>query len=186
MRLYFPILFLTLVLSGLAANAAPTNDLQPNPIEMSPKQKGEDIFSVGRVERDWSARVGFLSGAISELNKTEQFPIFGVRYDLSKNFEGAWQVEAMLGKASFVHLVAAKKTYFPLERWMMPYFRYGVGDSVDFTDGLGSVLNIKCIQAVGAVGIDDIFEWEQRLQAEVALSYALIGLQFEVTFGYAF
>jgi len=186
MRLYFPILFLTLVVSGLAANAAPMNDPQPNPIEMSPKQVGEPIYSTGRIERDWSARVGFLSGAISELNQTEQFPIYGLRYDVKKDIESAWQVEAMLGKGSFLHLVLAKKTYFPLERWMMPYYRYGVGDSVDFIDGLGSVLNIKCIQAVGAVGVDDILGWDQRLQAEMALSYALIGPQVEITLGFAF
>lgn len=91
-----------------------------------------------------------------------------------------------LGKESFVHLVLGKKFYFPLEQVTLPYYKFAVGDLVDSTDGLGAIFNIKKIQAIAAVGLDDLFRLDQHLQFEIGVGYAIIGPQFEMSLGVAF
>ncbi|WP_413290212.1 hypothetical protein [Bdellovibrio sp. HCB337] len=186
MRLYVPILFLTLVLSGFAANAAPVIDHQPSPIDISPKNKSEPIYGSSQIERNWSFRLGFIGGALKETNQAEQMYIYGLRYDFLKSSLSTWQGEFMIGKDNFIHLVVGKKFYFPLETQTMPYYKFAVGDLIDSTDGIGSVLNLKKIQAMAAVGIDDMFHWNQRLQGEIGVSYALVGPQLEMSLGFAF
>lgn len=186
MRLYFPILFLTLVVSGLAANAAPIIDHQPDPIKISPKFQDEPIYSSERTERNWAARVGLLSGALSEARQSEQLYIYGFRYDFMKETLNTWQIEVMTGKGNFIHFVLGKKFYFQLETVTMPYYKFSMGNFIESTEGIGSVFNLKKIQAMAALGLDDIFRWNQRLQAEFGISYALVGPQFEVSLGVPF
>lgn len=187
MRLYASILFLTLVVSGLAASAAPVMDDQPAPIEISPKEKTEPIFSTSEnTERNWSIRLGFLGGALKETNQAEQLYFYGLRYDFLSEPLNTWALEITTAKDNFIHIVVGKKFYFPLEEVTKPYYKLSVGDLVDSTDGLGSILNIKKFQAMAAVGLDDLFSWDQHLQGEVGVSYALIGPQFEMSLGFAF
>ena len=187
MRLSYPILFLTLVLSGLAANAAPAIDRQPNPIEMSLKNQNEPIYHSERTERNWSARLSYFGGAVSEAKQSEQLYLFGLRYDFLRETLSAWEVEVLKGNDNFLQFVVGKKFYFPLETVTLPYYRLSVGNLVDSTDGgLGSVLNFKKIQAIAAVGLDDLFQWDERLQGEVAVGLALVGPQFEMSLGLAF
>lgn len=186
MRLYVPLLFLTLVVSGLAANAAPVIDHDPDPIQLSPKGKEEAIYRTENTDKNWSVRVGYLSGAVSEARQAEQMTIYGVRFDFDKESLSTWQFEVMTGKDNFLHFVLGKKFYFPLETITMPYYKFSVGNMIDSTEGIGSVFNIKKVQAMAAVGLDDIFHWNQNLQGEVGASYALVGFQFEMSLGFAF
>lgn len=186
MRLSKLILFLTLVVSGRAANAAPTYDHQPGPIEMSPRVQSEAIYSSARTERDWSLRLGFLGGTLSETNKSAQIYLVGLRYDFLKDDLSTWQIEATFGKENFVHLVVGKKWSFPFEQVTKPYYKLAIGDLIESTDGLGSIFNIKKIQALAAVGLDDLFRWDQRLQGEVGIGYALVGPQLEISLGISF
>lgn len=186
MRLYKLILFLTLVVSGHAAKAAPTFEHQPDFIEMSPKGPSEPIYSSPRTERDWSLRLGFLGGTLSETNKAAQIYLVGLRYDFLKDDISTWQMEASVGKENFVHLVLGKKWAFPLEQVTKPYYKFAIGDLVESTDGLGSVFNFKKMQAIAAVGLDDLFHWDQRLQGEISLGYALVGPQLEMSLGISF
>jgi hypothetical protein len=186
MRLSILILFLTLVVSGLAANAAPIVDHEPTRIEMSPKDKSEPIYSSEKVERNWSLRLGYLAGAMKETNQSEQLYFYGLRYDFLKESLSTWQIEVRGGKDNFIHIIVGKKFYFPLEQVTLPYYRFGIGDLVDSTEGLGSVFNLKKIQALAAIGLDDLFKWNQRLQGELGVSYALIGPQFELSVGLTF
>jgi hypothetical protein len=187
MRLYASIFFLTLVVSGLAASAAPTYSNEPAAIELSPKEKSEPIFSSSeKTERNWSVRAGFLGGALKETNQSAQLYFYGLRYDFLREPLSTWEIEATTAKDNFVHLVAGKKFYFPFEDVAMPYYKFAVGDLIDSTDGLGSIFNLKKMQAMAMVGLDDLFQWDQRLQAEIGVSYALIGPQFEMSLGFAF
>lgn len=186
MRLYVPILFLTLVLSGFVSRAAPKADLNPSPLTLSPNDKSDFIYSQEHTERNWSLRVGILAGAISETQKAAQVSMYGFRYDFLKTSLTSWQMEVMLGKDNFLHLVLGKKFYFPLETQTMPYYKFSLGNLIESTEGLGSIFNLKKMQAMAAVGLDDLFHWNQRLQGELAVSYALIGPQLEFSLGIAF
>lgn len=186
MRLYVPFLFLTLVLNGFAANSAPVINHQPIPIEMSPKHKSEPIYGTTRVEQNWSFRLGYFGGAINEASQAEQMYLYGLRYDFFKESLSTWQGEVTLGENNFIHLVLGKKFYFPLETTTMPYYKFSVGNLIDSTDGIGAIFNFKKIQAMAAVGLDDLFHWDQKLQGEIGISYALVGPQFEFSLGFAF
>lgn len=186
MRLYASIFFLTLVLSGLAAYSAPVIETQPPSIELSPKENSDPIFSSERTERNWSVRAGFIGGALKETNQSAQLYYYGLRYDFLREPLNTWEIEIATAKDNFIHLVVGKKFYFPLEDVTMPYYKFAVGDLIDSTDGLGSIFNIKKIQAMALVGLDDLFKLDQRLQGEVGVSYALIGPQFEMSLGFAF
>lgn len=187
MRLYASTLFLTLVLNASAAFPAPVMDNQPGPIQISPKDQNEPIFStVENTERNWSVRLGFLGGAFKETNQAEQLYFYGLRYDFLKEPLNTWSFELTTGKDNFLNLVVGKKFYFPLEEVTKPYYKFSVGDLVASTDGLGSIFNIKKLQAMAAVGLDDLFSWDQRLPGEIGVNYALIGPQFEVSLGFAF
>jgi len=187
MRLYASTFFLTLVLSGLAAFSAPVIDEQRPTIEISPKANIDPIYrSVDRTERNWSIRMGFLGGALKETNQAEQLYFYGIRYDFLREPLETWTFEITTAKDNFLHFVVGKKFYFPLEEVTLPYYKLSVGDLVDSTDGIGSIFNIKKIQAMTAVGMDDMFSWNRHLQGEIGVSYALIGPQFEISLGIAF
>lgn len=186
MRLYFLLLFLTLVVNGPSTIAAPLVESPLNPIKISPSAPFEPIYSSEKVERNWSFRIGQLGGAISENRQGEQLHIYGLRYDFLKESLSTWQFEVMKGHENFLHLVVGKKFYFPLETVTMPYYKYGVGNLIDSTVGIGSVINFKKIQGMAAVGLDDIFLLNQRLQGEIGIGFALIGPQFEISLGFAF
>ncbi len=187
MRLCASIFFLTFVLNGLAARAAPVLESQPPPsIELSPKEKSDPIFRSDRTERNWSVRAGFLGGALKETNQSAQLYFYGLRYDFLREPLNTWEIEITTAKDNFLHLVVGKKFYFPLESVTMPYYKLAVGDLIDSTDGLGSILNLKKIQAMALVGLDDLFILDQRLQGEIGVSYAVIGPQFEISLGFAF
>jgi len=187
MRLYASTLFLTLVLNTLAASAAPVKNTQPSAIEISPRQNSEPVFaSIDKTERNWSIRFGFLGGALKETHQAEQVYYYGLRYDFLREPLSAWEFEGITGKDNFLRLALGKKFYFPLEEVTRPYYRFSVGDLIDSTDGLGAVLNPKKIQAIAAVGLDDMFKLNQRLQGELSVSYALIGPQLDISLGFAF
>lgn len=187
MRLYASTFFLTLVLNATAAFAAPVNDTQLPPIELSPKERSEPIYaSVDKTERNWSVRFGFLGGALKETNQSEQLYFYGLRYDFMRETLSTWEFEFITAKNNFLHLSIGKKFYFPLEDVTLPYYRFSVGDLIDSTDGLGAILNPKKIQAVAAVGLDDLFSLNKRVQGEISLAYAIIGPQLEISLGLAF
>lgn len=187
MRLYASTLFLTLVLSAVAALAAPVNETQPPTIELSPKERSEPIYtSTDRTERNWSLRLGFLGGALTETNQAEQMNYYGLRFDIFRETLSTWEFELDRGKGNFLHLSVGKKFYFPLEPVTVPYYRLAVGDLIDSTDGLGAVFNPKKIQAIAAVGLDDMFKLDKRVQGELSVAYAIVGPQFEFSIGIAF
>jgi hypothetical protein len=186
MRLSIPILFLTLVVSGLSANAAPAIDREPSPIQMSPKDKSEPIYSLAKPELNWSLRLGLLTGVLKEPKLVEQLYFYGLRYDFRREALNTWQIEVDGAKDNFIHIVLGKKLYFPLGQDRMPYYKISVGDLINSTDGLGAVFNLKKFQAMAAIGFDDILEWNRHLEGEIGVSYALIGPQLEVSFGFGF
>lgn len=187
MRLYASTFFLTLVLSAAAAFGAPTNETQPPTIELSPKERSEPIFSSrDHTERNWSVRLGFLGGALKETNQSEQLYYYGLRFDFLRETLSTWVIEFDTAKNNFLHISVGKKFYFPLESVTMPYYRLSVGDLIDSTDGLGAIFNPKKIQAIAAVGLDDMFKLNQRVQGELSLAYAIVGPQFEFSLGLAF
>ncbi|MBC7370753.1 MAG: hypothetical protein H7326_04260 [Bdellovibrionaceae bacterium] len=177
---------MTLVLSAPAAWTAPVVDHSPAPIEMSPKEPASEIPSDRKESRDWSLRTGFLGGALNEVDKAEQLYFYGVRYTLLRETLRAWDLEITTARKNFLHLKVAKKFYFTLETVTLPYYKFGAGDLVDSSENLASIFNFKKIQATAAIGLDDLFSWDQRLQGEIAVSYAIIGPQFEMSLGFAF
>jgi hypothetical protein len=186
MRLCVPILFLTLVLSVPAAYSAPVIDHRPPKIEISPKDPTEEIASTRREFNDWSLRLGFLGGALKETNQAEQLYFYGLRYSFERETLQVWEFELNTGGDNFLHLSLGKKFYFPLEDVTLPYYKLGVGALINSSDNLASVFNIKKIQGMAAVGLDDLFSWDRRLQGEIGVAYALIGPQFEMSLGIAF
>lgn len=187
MRLWSSIFFLTFVLIGSAGHPAPLVDDRPAAPSLSPKLSGEPVFSGERlVDRNWSFRLGFLGGSLSETNKSGQVYYYGLRWDFLRRPYHSWQIELTTAEDNFIHLVLAKKIYFPLEEVTRPYYKFGIGELISSTNGLGSIFNLKKTQALAAVGLDDLFLWNRRLQAEIGLGYAIVGPQLEASLGFAF
>lgn len=187
MRLSASIYFLTLVLIGAAVHAAPVTDNRPSAISISPKAPGEPIYSdYEHIERNWSLRLGFLGGALSETKKSGQVYFYGLRRDFLQTTYSSWQVEVTTAVDNFMHLVIGKKFYFPLEDVTLPYYKFSAGQLISSTEGLGAIFNLKKTQAMAAIGLEDLFQWNKHLQAEIGVSYALVGPQLEFSFGWAF
>lgn len=217
MRVFFPILFVTLVLTLHFAQAAPSVDHDPEPIpgplhhtdsapqsldpsaresldwkSTSPltdtEKKEVRIESAEPLTKsyNWSLRATFFGGAVSETNASEQTYVYGLRGDFNKDTAGTWQGEVDVNSQNLMLVSVARKNYFLLERVAMPYYRLGVGEIMDSSEGIGSVINLKKIQALAAVGLDDLFLFSQRLQCEAGVGFADIGPQFEFSLGIAF
>lgn len=186
MRLYVSILFLTLVVTSSISFAAPVIDHRPTPLQISPQQDTQDIIFEPASDRSWSLRLGLLNGALKETLPAEQLYFYGLRYGFLKKPLQKWEIEISTGGTHFLHLVIGKKFYFPLEDVTLPYYKFSIGDLIHSNENLGAVLNIKKIQAIAAVGLDDLFQWDRRLQGELAVSYAWVGPQLEASLGLAF
>ncbi len=186
MRLYISLIFLTFVLPGHRAHSAPGFEYKPAPIEVSPKIPTEEVASFRSGFRDWSLRLGSLMGAFNETSTSGQLYFYGLRYSFQRQTLSAWELEVVTGGNNFLHITVGKKFYFPLEEVTMPYYKLSLGDLIDSSENLGSVFNIKKIQAMASIGLDDLFLWDQKIQTELGAAYALVGPQFEVSIGLAF
>ncbi len=186
MRLSISLIFLTFVLIGQIARSAPAFEYRPAPVKVSLNEPTDDVLPFRNVSYDWALRLGTLSGAFSETSSTDQLYYYGLRYSFYRQSLSSWELEISTGGNNFLHITAGKKFYFPLEEVTLPYYKISVGDLVDSSENLASVFNIKKIQAIAAVGLDDLFLWNQRLQGELAIGYALVGPQYEVSIGFAF
>lgn len=186
MRLCLKFLFLTLVLSAPAAWSAPVIDHSPTPIDINPKDANELIELSREDSRDFSLRLGFLGGALNEVNHSQQLYFYGLRYSILRETLRAWDLEIATGGNHFLHLKVARKFYFPLESVTLPYYKIGIGDLVDSSENLVSIFNFKKVQALAAVGLNDLFSWNRYLQGEIAIGYAVVGAQLEFSLGFAF
>lgn len=135
---------------------------------------------------DTSFRLGIYSGIFDE-SRTQQIRQFAaLRYDFNKTSSDTWQIEGKIGSKNFVHMMVGKKFPYLLEEVTAPYYRFAFGNLLDSTNGLGSIFNFKKFQAIAAIGLDDTFLFDHRLQLEIAVSAAIVGPQLEGSIGYAF
>lgn len=186
MRLYNCVFFLTFVLTQTPALSAPSFDYKPPTIGVSPKDSVEEIPSQHPEFRDWSLRLGLLGGKVTEAKSYDQLYYYGLRYSFFRETLSTWDFEITTGGSNFMHISLGRKFYFPLESVTLPFYRFAVGDLIDSSENLGSLFNIKKIQGLAAIGLDDLFLWNQHLQCEVSLAYAIIGPQLEFSLGLAF
>jgi hypothetical protein len=190
MRLSIRFFLLTLVLQASAAVAAPIIRHEIEPIDTSPKleqpkisaQPGSNIIP----NYDTSFRVGIISGVFDESREQRIRQFAALRFDFNKKSFETWQAEIKIGTNNFIHANVGRKTPFVLEEVTAPYYRFAVGNLLDSSEGIGSILNFKKFQAIAAIGMDDLFLLNHRLQAEFSAGATLIGAQVECSLGYAF
>lgn len=219
MRLSNWFLFLTLVLSGLQATAAPVVTHELDSIRTSPKSSpspkepntetnvdrstlqwetadpltldekkiiSSDARGTDRADFDASLRIGYFSGVINETRDQKRLSFIAARFDFNKRTFETWQAELKFGSENFLHATLGKKFPFLLEQIGAPYYRFAGGAILDSSEGLGSIFNFKKLQAIAAIGLDDFFLLNNRLQMELAVGAAMLGPQFEASLGFAF
>ncbi len=192
MRLLNWIFLLTLVLPASQSLAAPVVTHEIEPITGSPKLDTNDMTLV-KAGHDQSAqifdaslRVGIFSGVFDESQTKMIRQFVGLRYDFKKHFAETWQAELKLGNENFIHLMIGKKYWWVLEETTAPYYRFAAGNFLDSSNGLGSIFNFKKFQAIAAIGLDDAFLLNYRVQLELAAGFAIVGPQLEASIGFAF
>lgn len=137
-------------------------------------------------EYDHSLRLGIIAGKFTEGTAQTSANFLAFRQDFNKQSFETWQGELKLGSGNLVQITVGKKFQFLLEPVTSPYYKFAAGNLLSSTEGIGSVFNFKKFQAIVAVGLDDLFLLSHRWQLEGAVSIAVIGVQAEVSLGFAF
>lgn len=185
MRVFLPLLFLTLVLSSFATLAAPqtTTTLETTPLsaEDDPLLATVDPSMIqARSTFLLSASLGFAGGNYLEGDEYQQGPLFALRYMPLKDSLPAWDYQIEVNNDNFIGISVGRRWYCCPEEVYMPYVRASANMFVDGSDEIGGLVEIRRLRLRGSIGVGETFI------SEFGVGYAITGPDLFAQFGYAF
>lgn len=213
MRLFSVILFLTLV--GSSAVAAPSANAPkpglpsetPVPVEKAPLEKTETtqwtpspnpppppetVVSVGsefhrRSAWSVSPHGGLIAGQILEPADTETTTFAGAALSWEREAAELWDFSLDASATNWIRLGAARR--FAIESVTLtfgPYWSVGVTQTLQGSDMLASIVDLKRVKAMANFGWDDLFEQDHQWTAEVGVGYGIAGAIFNAQAGWVY
>lgn len=186
MRVFFPLLFLTLVLSLPLAQAAPQTSTT---VETTPYSM-EDDPDLARLDPSHRASLptaalslslGFSGGNYLERDEYQQGPFLALRYmPLEKETTPVWDYQLELTKDNLVGLSLGRRWYCCPGDPFQPYARASANLFLDSSAELASFAEIRRWRLRAAVGIGETFV------SEFGVGYAITGPDLYAQFGYHF
>ncbi|HEX7672897.1 MAG TPA: hypothetical protein VF412_01930 [Bdellovibrio sp.] len=184
MRVSVSILFLTLVVNALSAQAAPTTKTTLNPAPLS--GQSDPLLADKTMSHDQlpstqlNLAVGFAGGDFLEGNEWRQGPTLALRYS-PLDIEGLpqWDLEGQINKDNLVGAFLGKRFFITQDDYL-PYVRIAAGTFFDAKSEFANVVEIKRWRARAGLGIGAQFNFE--LGAGVAVTgidmYGQLGYNF--------
>ena len=186
MRVFLPLLFLTLVLSLSSAKAAPqtstTMETTPYSIKDDPDLARLDPSNRAALPTAAiSISLGFSGGNYLERDEYQQGPFLALRYmPLENNATPVWDYQLELNKDNLVGLSLGRRWYCCPGDSFMPYARVSVNMFLDSSAELASFAEIRRWRLRAAVGLGETFV------SEFGVGYAITGPDLYAQFGYHF
>lgn len=164
MRVSVLILFLTLVVSAISVNAAPTTKttLDPAPLsgQSDPLLADKTISHDKLPSTQLNFAVGFAGGDFLEGDEWKQGPTFSLRYSpLDIEEMPKWDLEGQLNKDNLIGVFFGKR-FFVKQDDYLPYIRLAAGTFFDAKSEFANVVEIKRWRARAGFGIGAQFNFE--------------------------
>lgn len=182
MRVFIPVIFLTLVLSaslGFSATTPRTKlDSQSLSTESDP-YLSDRAASIRTPAPTWqiSLGAGFTGGNALENDEWVQGPTFAIRFSALKlNNLPVWDYHFEVNKDNLVGVFVGRRWYLENDRFN-PYVRAAVGTYLDGSEEVGNIVQIKRFRARGSMGVGEDFFTEAGVGLAVTGPdlYLLIG-----------
>lgn len=186
MRVIFPLLFLTLVLSPITTLAAPstTTKMESTPLD------GEDDAVLAHINRsDFAPRIesllnisiGYQSGNYLEREQWVQGPYLLVRYASLKEAPlPAWDYEISLNSEDFFALAVGRRWYFAPDDKFRPYARLSGHTYLQTSDNFAGLAEIRRWRVHASIGAGE------RFTGEIGTGFSITGPDLFGQFGYNF
>lgn len=184
MRVFLPLIFLTLVVSSLTTLAAPQTKttLETQPLT------GENDPLLGSITPAMIAAkptfllnvsVGFEGGNYLERDEYEQGPYIAFRYMPLNHDLPDWDYQVEVNKANLIGLGVGRRWY-ATEELYQPFVRLSANMILDSKGELGGLVEIRRLRLRGSMGVGETFT------AEFGVGYAITGPDLFAQFGYNF
>lgn len=185
MRVFLPLFFLTLVLSGFATLAAPqtTTTLETTPLSAEDDPLLATVTPSMIKDRPTfylNTSVGFAGGNYIESDEYHQGPFLALRYIPMNESLPVWDYQVEVNKANFVGISVGRRWYCCPEETYMPYVRASANMFLEGSGELGGLVEIRRLRLRGSIGFGESFI------SEFGVGYAITGPDIFAQFGYNF
>lgn len=187
MRLFLPLLFLTLVLMNCPTGAAPqtTTTLKSSPLNANedPLLENSDPTTPRRNQPSLflNLAVGFSGGNYLERDDYQQGPYLALRYAPFKWVAlPTWDYQAEVNKDNIIGLSIGRRWYCCPDDAFLPYVRLSGSTFLEGSGELAGLFETRRWRARASVGVGE------RLTSEFGVGTAVTGPDLFAQFGYNF
>lgn len=185
MRVFLPLLFLTLVVSSHSAMSAPqtTTTVETSPFSakedpelahLDPEQRNSRPTSI------FNFSLGFAGGNFLERDEYQQGVFFALRYIPLEDDKQVWDYQLEVNKDNLVGGALGRRWYCCPGDTFEPYVRASANLFLKGSGELGGIAELRRWRLRGAVGIGETFI------SEFGVGYAITGPDLYAQFGYNF
>lgn len=187
MRVFIRLLFLTLVLAGFTAVAAPEvkSEQSPLPLDATPIRDFGERASVSPY--NLALYGGFAGGNLFEADEKIAGSVWGLRFSVDRDEDTAWDTSAEVDLPdNLIGLHVGRRSAFLTLSDFRPYYKLAVGTHLKGSDGLANFAEIKRWQARASLGFADLFGDDEPLYLEAGVGMAVVGFETFIQLGLNF
>lgn len=166
--------------------AAPqvTTQLPPIQVDMTPIPG--PVWVRERSPNNYSLYGGATGGNFIEADQTISSELYGFRFSRDQDEYHAVDYNVELGHDGIIGFNLGQRIFFDLPTSFLPYIKWGGGMHFRPIDNLLNLVEIKRIQARGAVGTADLFQWNRFVYLEAGVGLAVVGIEYYGVLGLNF
>ena len=192
MRLLPLFIFLTFVGTSLVTAAAPNSQPKKPGPPKDLEQSLADSFVSGsldvRRQSEYTLQVHFgtVSGDLVDEHKNISPAYVGALVSWNDKPDEAWDLQAdATTTQSLILLGISRRNEFLIDYWM-PYWKYGVRQTLVGSDMLTNFVDFKKLKAEVAIGFADFLMLEYKLNVEFKVGVGTLGTEFGAQIGWVF
>lgn len=210
MRLFPLFIFLTLVGSGFAVEAAPsTAPARPGFSEPSSAPEVQDPTKIETIQAapageppadlpvrerivrtatppsGFSVHVGFLGGQILEREDNKQSGLLGVQWSHAFPHDKVWDFQFDVGSDAWLRIGTGRKFFFSRDTQYRPYWKLALFQTTESSRVFAGFADLERVKLVAALGLDDLLEQEQTMNVEFGAGWGMKGAVVQLQLGWA-
>lgn len=183
MRVFVPVLFLTLVLATCVSNAAPdtTKKFESSPFQIPE----EEILATSTVPASpfrFQSGLAFSSGQLIEPNESSSQFSFAANFRQKKY--GTGELDLFVTQSNLVGIFPGVRFEFGEDSIQRAYSKLSTGMYLVPDEGFVNFITIRRLQLRAALGFDNLLDLNHRLAAEVGVGASLVGAEIFTQIGW--
>jgi hypothetical protein len=161
---------------GLGEPEGPPQDL------VQPRAK--ELRRTPKSDWDWQAHLGYLTGQVLERDQVDQSMYLGGLALWKNHAESSWEFSVDVTANNLVRIGTARRTNLQTALLHAPYWKTGLTQTVASNRFVSGFVDLERVKAIGAVGLEELFESYPGYSFEFGMGWGLNGLATHMHMGY--